>query len=73
MMEPDTARFALGRLVLDYIRTFTWPVLLLLAVIFYKEDVLNILREREVNIFGVQIGPRVQEIKHQTQAELQDI
>lgn len=76
-MAQDTGqRYEFGRLVLDYIRSFMWPVILVLAALFYWEDLMSLIKEREVDVFGVRIGPaveRLQAVEAATQQELQDV
>ncbi len=65
--------YALGRLVLDYIRAFMWPLVAVIVVVIYQDDVRKILSEREVDIFGLRIGEKVEQIESQTMAEIEDI
>jgi hypothetical protein len=73
-MADDSGKgYALGRLVLDYIKAFMWPAVALLVVMIYQDDVRQILSERQVDIFGLRIGERVEQIETQTMAEIEDI
>jgi len=62
-----------ARLILDYIRTLLWPVILVMAVVAYKDDVFEILKEREIEVAGLRIGQRVSEVKTNFQAEMEDL
>lgn len=62
-----------ARLILDYIRTLLWPVILVIAVVAYKDDVFEILKEREIEVAGLRIGQRVSEVKSNFQAEMEDL
>jgi len=76
MAGETDRRYELGRLVLDYIRTFMWPAVLLLIALFYWEDLISVVKERQVSVFGVEIGPaveRLQQVEATTQQELQDV
>ena len=73
MTESSVDRFALGRLILDYIKAFMWPVVAIIVVVVYQADVRQILTERQVDIFGLRIGERVEQIESQTMAEIEDI
>ena len=64
---------ALGRLVLDYIKAFLWPSVAIVVVLIYQDDVRKILSEREVDIFGLRIGEKVEQIETRTIAEIEDI
>jgi len=70
-MENDSDSRA--RLILDYIRVLLWPVVLILAVLAYKDDVFEILKEREIEVAGLRIGQRVSEVKSNFQAEMEDL
>lgn len=65
--------YALGRLVLDYIKAFLWPAVAVIVIGVYQDDVRKILAEREVDIFGLRIGEKVEQIESQTMAEIEDI
>jgi hypothetical protein len=73
MTESSGGNYALGRLVLDYIKAFLWPVVAIIIVLIYQEDVRRILSEREVDIFGLRIGEKVEQIETQAMAEIEDI
>lgn len=66
-------RYALGWLILDYLKAFTWPALALFIVIFGWSDLMALLRDREVNVFGVTLGQRVEGVQQRAEGELQDI
>jgi hypothetical protein len=66
-------RYELGRLILDYLRTFMWPVVVVAFAIFYFEDVVELIKGREVNILGVEIGPAVAQLQETTEQELADL
>ena len=77
-MATDTAKgpagnYVLGRLVLDYIRAFMWPLVAVVIVLVYQNDVRTLIFEREIDVFGVRIGAKVEQIESQTQAEIADI
>lgn len=65
--------YALGRLILDYIKAFLWPAVAVIVVVVYQDDVRKILAEREVDIFGLRIGEKVEELESQAMAEIEDI
>jgi len=74
MGEADPNRYALGRLILDYLRVFIWPAAALSVVLLYQEDVRDILRSREVEFAGVfKIGQQVKQIEERAQEEIADI
>lgn len=65
--------YVLGRLILDYIKAFLWPAVAVVVVVVYQDDVRRILAEREVDIFGLRIGEKVEQIESQAMAEIEDI
>lgn len=66
--------FAAGHLILDYIKAFLWPAVIVIAVLVYKDDVWKLLSEREVNIAGfLSLGPKVDDIETRAKAELADL
>ena len=73
MAETSGGDYAMGRLVLDYIKAFLWPVVAVVIVLIYQDDVRKILSEREVDIFGLRIGEKVEQIESQAMAEIEDI
>src|SRR3546814_16693660 len=72
-VESSGGNYDLGRLVLDYIKAFLWPVVALAVVGIYQDDVRKILSEREVDIFGLRIGEKVEQIESQAMAAIEDI
>jgi len=73
MASDSGSDYALGHLVLDYIKAFLWPVVAVIVVLIYQDDVRKILSEREVDIFGLRIGEKVEQIESQAMAEIEDI
>lgn len=66
--------YALGRLILDYVRTFMWPVLVLVLLFGYGDRIWNLLDSREFELAGVlKLGQQVSQIKENTNEELDDI
>ena len=72
-MAEGGQRYELGRLVLDYVRTFMWPVVIVALAIFYFEDVMELIKGREVKVLGVEIGPAVAQLQETTEQELADL
>lgn len=70
--QPD--RYALGRLILDYLRMLMWPVIVLVIVLVFADDVRNIVSSREFEVAGVlKIGQRVKQIEDSATEEIADI
>ena len=61
-------------LILEYVKTLMWPVVVLFIVVVYASDFREILRTREVDIGGVlRIGSAVENLNQELQAELADL
>lgn len=74
MASDGGDRYALGRLILDYLRTFMWPVIALFIVVLFQDDVRKILENREVELAGVvRIGPQIEQLEQQAKEEIADI
>lgn len=73
MAAEGGQRYELGRLILDYLRTFMWPVIVVALAIFYFEDLMEVIKGREVNIFGLEVGPAVAQLQETTKQELADL
>jgi len=74
MPEGSNGNHSLARLVLDYIRTLLWPVLIVWAFFAFQDDLLEILRTREVEVAGAfKIGQRVEDLARNTRAELAEL
>lgn len=67
-------RYALGHLILEYLRTFMWPAIALAIVLVFQDDVRKILENREVEVAGVvRIGPQIEQLEQQAREEIADI
>ena len=73
MADNGGGTYDLGRLILDYIKAFMWPLVAIVVVVIYQDDVRQILSEREVDIFGLRIGEKVEQIESQAMAEIEDL
>ncbi len=71
--DPKPAPTGRGRLVLEYIRTLIWPILVGVAVVFFSSDISTLLREREIQIGDLKFGSRIEEISEITTEELEEI
>jgi hypothetical protein len=73
MAAEGGQRYELGPLILDYLRTFMWPVIVIALATFQFEDLMEVVKGREVNIFGLEIGPAVARLQETTEQELADL
>lgn len=51
--------YARSRLILEYLRAFAWPLVVLLILVVYRQDLVQLVSEREFEAFGVRVGPRI--------------
>jgi len=74
MAQTSPDAHPLARLILDYIRTLLWPGLIVWAFFMFQDDMLEILKTREVEVAGAfKIGQRVEDLAANTQAELAEL
>lgn len=72
MTEPAPTEHPTASLVLDYLRVLLWPALIVWAFLAFKDDMLEILKTREVEVAGAfKIGKSIEDLSQKTQAELQ--
>jgi len=58
-------------LVLEYIKTLIWPVILVSALVVYSDELLGILEDREIEAFGIKIGKQIDDVSSSYKAELE--
>jgi len=57
-------------LVLEYLKVFIWPVLLLVGVLLFKPQIVDILNTRELSIGSVTVGKKIEGIEDSMQQQL---
>ena len=73
MAAQRSGSYALGRLMLDYLRTFRWPALILVLLFGYSDKIWNLMDSREFELAGVlKLGRQVSQIKENTNEGLGD-
>ena len=74
MGDDSGSRKDTSWLILEYVKTLMWPVVVLFIVVVYAADFREILRTREVDIGGVlRIGSAVENLNQELQAKLADL
>jgi len=63
----------LAKLVLEYIKTLIWPVLLIVALFSYEEKIVDLVENREIDAFGLKIGSRIEDISKNYETEIADL
>ncbi len=65
---------AAAEIVLDYVKVFIWPLVILFAIVIFKSQMENILDTRKIKIGGLlEIGERIEDIEKQATIEIQDV
>lgn len=73
-MADEGKGVATGRLILDFIKAFLWPGVVVLAFLLYEGDIRKLLTEREWSIGGViSVGKKVDDIRTRTVEEISDL
>lgn len=62
-----------ARLILDYIKTLIWPVILLVMLLSYEDEVMGLLQSREIDAFGLKIGKRIEDISRNYETEIAEL
>lgn len=57
-------------LVLEYLKVFIWPALLLVGVLMFQPQIVEILNSREWSIGPVTVGKKIEEIGNSMQQQL---
>lgn len=70
-MDAELSKiFPRTALLFHFLRLFLWPTFIIGTLLFYEDDVLEILKTREVELPGVKIGKQIQEIQRNATIEL---
>ena len=63
----------LARLILDYLKVLLWPLVLLFALLFYGDQIVEILETRNVNAFGVSISGDLNSLSENYEQEISSL
>ncbi len=63
----------LAKLILEYVKVLLWPLVLILVLLFYGDQVVNILETRNVDAFGLKIGGDLDSLADNYEQEIQDL
>ncbi len=61
------------KLVLDFIKSALWPIVAVIALLNYGEQLMKIVSTREVDVFGVKIGQSVTALSTNHSQEITDL
>ncbi|KAF7781718.1 hypothetical protein PRUB_b1034 [Pseudoalteromonas rubra] len=70
MNDNTEQKLAAYRLVLDYIKVFLWPAILILAFAVYGDKLFKIIEQREVDAFGLKLGKQIEDISSNYEAQI---
>ncbi len=59
-----------ANIVLEYIKVLIWPVILVSAFTIFSEDLFDIIKNREIEAFGLKVGKQVDDVAINYKAEL---
>ena len=62
-----------AKLILEYIKTLIWPAILIIVLFSYEDDVVDLLKSREIDAFGLKIGQRIEDISSNYETEIADL
>ncbi|QPB85427.1 hypothetical protein CWC22_020610 [Pseudoalteromonas rubra] len=70
MNDNTEQKLAAYRLVLDYIKVFLWPAILILAFAVYGDKLFKIIEQREIDAFGLKLGKQIEDISSNYEAQI---
>ncbi|ALU45370.1 hypothetical protein [Pseudoalteromonas rubra] len=70
MNDHTEQKLAAYRLVLEYIKVFLWPAILILAFAVYGDKLFKIIEQREVDAFGLKLGKQIEDISSNYEAQI---
>jgi len=62
-----------AKLILEYIKTLIWPVILIAVFFSYEQEMLDLLKNREIDAFGLKIGQRIETISKTYETEINEL
>lgn len=62
-----------AKLFLEYLRTLIWPVILITAFFSYEKEIIDLLKNRKIDAFGISIGERIDNIAENSEAAIKEI
>lgn len=62
-----------AKIILEYIKILMWPAILVIIVFTYEETILDLIKNREIDAFGLKIGPRIEDISKNYVTAVDDI
>jgi len=62
-----------AKLLHEYIKTLIWPIILLVIIFSYEDEVVGLLENREIDAFGLKIGARIEDFSNNYENELNEL
>jgi len=59
--------------VLDYIKVLIWPTIFVMAFLIYGKEIFSVLGSREIEVFGLKVGKKVEDISDNYRMELEEL
>lgn len=63
----------IANIVLEYIKALIWPLVLVVAFTVYGDELFNIIKNREIDAFGLKLGKQIDDISKNYQEELDSL
>ncbi len=71
--EKEDKTMAVARILLEYIKILIWPSILVASFYFYGDELINILKNREVDAFGLRIGSQIEDISKNYEEQISQL
>ena len=72
-LQATEAMMEFAKLLHEYIKTLIWPVILLVVIFSYEDEVIGLLENREIDAFGLKIGARIEDFSNNYENELSEL
>ena len=75
MASSDDAKqiFPRAHILLEYLRTLIWPLLVIVVVFAYRQDIMRVVESREIKVGPVEVGRKLEDLNDKTKDELQTV
>ncbi len=62
-----------AKLLLDYLKVLLWPLIVVVIILLYEDEVIGLLENREIEILGLKIGQRIESLSENYATEIAEI
>lgn len=71
--KKEESSVEVSRIVLDYIKALIWPIMLVVAFYFYGNELLVIIKSREIEAYGIKIGKQIDELSNNYEDQIAEL